>query len=223
MLALPGAAYVYQGEELGLPEVEDLPDEVLQDPIFLRSGGTDPGRDGCRVPLPWSRRRSRRSASARRARPRRPGCRSPTRGAPPARSSRNAPRLDALALPGRAADPRRRAGLGDGPLRWLDAPPDVLAFARDDTFANITNLGTASAPLPPHREVLVGGVNDDGTSLRTPRPGCGCPDARQHLADAAAWNLALGPGRHQAQRQPAAPPDRRAVAQVGGCDRPVLS
>ena len=53
-MALPGGLYVYQGEELGLPEVEDLPDELLQDPIFTRSGGTDRGRDGCRVPLPWS-------------------------------------------------------------------------------------------------------------------------------------------------------------------------
>jgi alpha-glucosidase len=53
-LALPGAVYIYQGEELGLPEVEDLPDDVLQDPMFFRSGGADPGRDGCRVPLPWA-------------------------------------------------------------------------------------------------------------------------------------------------------------------------
>ena len=53
-LALPGSAYLYQGEELGLPEVDDLPDEVLQDPVFSRTGGRVRGRDGCRVPLPWS-------------------------------------------------------------------------------------------------------------------------------------------------------------------------
>jgi alpha-glucosidase len=52
--ALPGCLYVYQGDELGLPEVEDLPLERLQDPMYFRSGGVDPGRDGCRVPLPWS-------------------------------------------------------------------------------------------------------------------------------------------------------------------------
>ncbi|MGN9807877.1 glycoside hydrolase family 13 protein [Micromonospora sp. BQ11] len=51
MLALPGCAYLYQGEELGLPEVLDLPDEVRQDPQFLRTGES---RDGCRVPIPWS-------------------------------------------------------------------------------------------------------------------------------------------------------------------------
>ncbi|MEW2376420.1 glycoside hydrolase family 13 protein [Micromonospora sp. NPDC047812] len=51
MLALPGCAYIYQGEELGLPEVLDLPDELRQDPAFLRTGES---RDGCRVPIPWS-------------------------------------------------------------------------------------------------------------------------------------------------------------------------
>lgn len=53
-LALPGGVYVYEGEELGLWEVEEIPDELRQDPVFWRSERTDPGRDGCRVPLPWS-------------------------------------------------------------------------------------------------------------------------------------------------------------------------
>ncbi|MFE7427205.1 glycoside hydrolase family 13 protein [Streptomyces sp. NPDC057545] len=55
MLALPGSAYVYQGEELGLPDVTDLPDEVRQDPSFFRAEGQDGFRDGCRVPIPWTR------------------------------------------------------------------------------------------------------------------------------------------------------------------------
>ena len=54
MLALPGGVYLYQGEELGLAEVEDIPDDQLQDPIWERSGHKERGRDGCRVPLPWS-------------------------------------------------------------------------------------------------------------------------------------------------------------------------
>jgi alpha-glucosidase len=54
MLALPGSTYLYQGEELGLPEVQDLPDDARQDPMWERSGHTDYGRDGCRVPLPWT-------------------------------------------------------------------------------------------------------------------------------------------------------------------------
>lgn len=53
-LALPGTAYIYQGEELGLGEVEDLPEDALQDPTWERTGHKVRGRDGCRVPLPWS-------------------------------------------------------------------------------------------------------------------------------------------------------------------------
>ncbi|GAA4163794.1 glycoside hydrolase family 13 protein [Gryllotalpicola daejeonensis] len=53
MLSLPGSAYLYQGEELGLPEIVDLPDEVRQDPTWFRTGGERYGRDGCRVPIPW--------------------------------------------------------------------------------------------------------------------------------------------------------------------------
>ncbi len=53
MLGLPGGAYLYQGEELGLPEATDLPDEVRQDPTFHRTHGAQTGRDGCRVPMPW--------------------------------------------------------------------------------------------------------------------------------------------------------------------------
>lgn len=56
MLALPGGTYLYQGEELGLPEHTTLPDEVRQDPTYHRTLGTDEfqrGRDGCRIPMPW--------------------------------------------------------------------------------------------------------------------------------------------------------------------------
>ncbi|MGI9085956.1 MAG: glycoside hydrolase family 13 protein [Aeromicrobium sp.] len=53
MLALPGSAYLYQGEELGLPEATRLPDDVREDPTWERSGHTERGRDGCRVPMPW--------------------------------------------------------------------------------------------------------------------------------------------------------------------------
>jgi alpha-glucosidase len=56
LLALPGAAFLYEGQELGLEEVE-LPDKARHDPIFFRSGGLRVGRDGCRVPIPWSRER----------------------------------------------------------------------------------------------------------------------------------------------------------------------
>ncbi|KQX08277.1 MULTISPECIES: glycoside hydrolase family 13 protein [unclassified Leifsonia] len=55
MLGLPGSAYIYQGEELGLHEVADIPAAERQDPAFFRNPGVDIGRDGCRVPLPWTR------------------------------------------------------------------------------------------------------------------------------------------------------------------------
>ena len=80
MLALPGCTYLYQGEELGLPEVLDLPDELRQDPSFLRTGES---RDGCRVPHPVGRRRCRRTASGRPAATS-PGCR-------PRRAGRGSP------------------------------------------------------------------------------------------------------------------------------------
>ncbi|MDR2895893.1 MAG: glycoside hydrolase family 13 protein [Propionibacteriaceae bacterium] len=54
LMGLPGSLYLYQGEELGLPEVTDLPDAARQDPIFFRDRGFNVGRDGCRVPLPWT-------------------------------------------------------------------------------------------------------------------------------------------------------------------------
>jgi alpha-glucosidase len=60
LLALPGPVFLYQGQELGLEEV-DLPDEVRQDPIFHRTRGERKGRDGCRVPIPWQRRLPARS------------------------------------------------------------------------------------------------------------------------------------------------------------------
>ena len=53
MLALPGSSYLYQGEELGLPEVIHLPDDARQDPTWFRTAGERYGRDGCRVPIPW--------------------------------------------------------------------------------------------------------------------------------------------------------------------------
>ncbi|MEY4024265.1 MAG: hypothetical protein RLZ23_1226, partial [Actinomycetota bacterium] len=54
-LALPGCTYIYQGEELALGEVLDIPESEIQDPQFLRNHKVDKGRDGCRVPLPWTR------------------------------------------------------------------------------------------------------------------------------------------------------------------------
>ncbi|WP_037906365.1 glycoside hydrolase family 13 protein [Actinacidiphila yeochonensis] len=166
-LALPGSVYLYQGEELGLPEAEDIPTDRLQDPMYLRSGGTNPGRDGCRVPLPWAGD-------------------VPPFGFGPAGSAE--PWLPqpadwaARTAEAQAADPdsmlslyraavRLRAaepGLGDGPMDWLDTPPEVLAFRRAGGFACVANLAADPAELPPHAELLLasGPLAEDG---RLPR------------------------------------------------------
>ena len=153
--ALPGALYVYQGEELGLDEVQDLPHEELTDPMYLRSGGVDPGRDGCRVPLPWSG-----------ATP--PFGFSPD-GAGAAPWLSQPARWAALTVEAQDADPgsmlslyrallrlrRLEPDLEAGAFRWLDAPDGVLAFARGERFVSVTNLSPVPVDLPSHGEVLL--------------------------------------------------------------------
>jgi len=109
--ALPGSVHLYQGEELGLWEVEDIPDERRQDSIWHRTGGADPGRDGCRAPLPWAGPEPR---SATRPRRLRPALAAPAQGVARA-DRRDAGRrsgLDARAVPCRAAAPPRRTRPG---------------------------------------------------------------------------------------------------------------
>jgi alpha-glucosidase len=138
-LALPGGAYLYQGEELGLPEVEDLPDDVLQDPTWERSGHTARGRDGCRVPLPWSGDRPPFGFTADGVRPwlPQPGSwRALTMAA-----QRDDP-ASTLSLY-RAALRLRRSlpGLADDePLTWCDLGDGVLAFDRGSRFRCVVNL-----------------------------------------------------------------------------------
>jgi alpha-glucosidase len=162
-LALPGAAYIYQGEELGLPEIEDLPNEVLQDPMFFRSGGADPGRDGCRVPLPWAGDEPPFgfSASVEAGQPWLP---QPTAWrAYTAELQEQLP--DSMLTLYRQALRIRRANpeLGDGPLLWLDAPEEVLAFARGRRFGCVLNLSSIPVVLQSHERVLLAsGAVDDG-------------------------------------------------------------
>jgi alpha-glucosidase len=153
-LSLPGAVYIYQGEELGLSEVEDLPDEVRQDPVFARTSGADIGRDGCRVPLPWSGDAPPFGFNAAGTAPWLPQ--------PSSWSSstveREADDPDSmLALYRRALALRRgQPALGDGPLTWLAGQPDgVLAFSRGADFACVVNLSAAPIALPEHREILL--------------------------------------------------------------------
>ncbi len=163
LLALPGSAYVYQGEELGLPEVDDIPDSARQDPTFFRTGGKVVGRDGCRVPLPWSAGGSSFGFSVTdrdfTAAP--PWLPQPPGWGRYSVQTESGDRDSFLELY-RAALRIRRAhpalGLGaDGStaMRWLAAPDDALFFARDPGFLFAANLGPAPVPLPPHTEILL--------------------------------------------------------------------
>ncbi|WP_205829000.1 glycoside hydrolase family 13 protein [Microbacterium sp. B19(2022)] len=154
--ALPGSLYIYQGDELGLPEVE-LPLDAIEDPMHFRSGGVDPGRDGCRVPLPWA------------------GTVTPYGfGGTPW-----LPQPDdwvTLTVEAQDADPSStlnlyraaialRAQIADftgSDLEWLELGADVLAFRRGDGTVSITNLGAVPVPLPAHHEVLLASAPLDG-------------------------------------------------------------
>jgi len=158
-LALPGSAYIYQGEELGLPEVTDIPAKDRRDPRFLRSDGTVPGRDGCRVPIPWSRSGiglgfSRTGSGASPAPPWLP---QPADWGGYSVEAQLGDPASFLALYRAALRLRREhPALGFGTLRWLHEPGgQSLSFARDPGFIFAANFGDTPVPLPPHREILL--------------------------------------------------------------------
>ena len=142
LLALPGSVYLYQGEELGLLEVADLPVHALQDPIWLRDGGARKGRDGCRVPMPW------------------------TTEAPSFGFTTGTPHLpmpawfSSFAAAGQQGTPgsmlelyrtallmRRTLQTSEG-ISWNEGADDVLSFTRDNGWTSITNFGDNAVDLP---------------------------------------------------------------------------
>ncbi|WP_029287995.1 glycoside hydrolase family 13 protein [Cellulomonas sp. HZM] len=161
MLGLPGSAYLYQGEELGLPDHTDLPDDLRQDPAYFRTGGAERGRDGCRVPLPWE-------AGA-------PGLGFSPAGLTwlPQPASWTAYAADVQrGVPGstyetyRAALVTRRADrLGTGGLTWDHTfGDDVIAFRNRDVLV-VANLGSLPVALPEGAAVLLSSADlpGDGT------------------------------------------------------------
>ena len=147
-LALPGGAYVYQGEELGLPEVEDLPEAVLQDPTWERSGHRDRGRDGCRVPVPWSGERAPYGFSpADAGEP--PWLPQPEDWAPLTAHAQAGDPTSMLELYRSALRIRRaESSFGDGELTWLDLPEGALGFRRGDDLVCVVNLSADPVELP---------------------------------------------------------------------------
>ncbi|MFE5868733.1 glycoside hydrolase family 13 protein [Streptomyces roseifaciens] len=169
MLALPGSAYVYQGEELGLPEVVDLPDEVRQDPAFFRGDGQDGTRDGCRVPIPWS------------------GADAPYGFGPGGSWLPQPEQWAELSVAAQSGDPRstlelyRSAlalrhelpGLGDGEMTWLEAPEGVLAFARPGLVCTLnTRDEEVGMPVPGRPVLATAALEFTGGTVRIPSDSC---------------------------------------------------
>lgn len=144
MLALPGSAYIYQGEELGLPEVADLPPDALQDPVWQRTGHTVKGRDGCRVPLPWSRHGTSYGF----------GSNGSWLPQPPVFAGLSAQAQDGI--PGSTLEMyreairlRRRLQTDDRDIEWLELDdPDLLHFRRSNGWECLINFGSTSRALP---------------------------------------------------------------------------
>lgn len=167
--ALPGCLYLYQGDELGLPEYEELPREAIQDPMHYRSEGIDPGRDGCRVPLPWTTQPEADFGFS--ATTRLPADTPDERAGAilVARSWLPQPAWwGEYAVDRQAADPasmlrlyqaalairRAEPDLRHGDLAWWDLGPDILAFTRGG-IACVVNLGDRPIRVPATAEPLL--------------------------------------------------------------------
>jgi alpha-glucosidase len=159
-LALPGAVYLYNGDELGLPNVDDLPEDVLQDPVWERSGHTERGRDGCRVPVPWSGTEPPYGFSSQ------PDTWLPMpagwgdlTAAAQASDPASIQSLYRTALTLRSSS---AAVTGDS-LDWLPAPDGCLAFRRPGGLVCLLNLSGAPVPLPEGQVVLASAEVGDGS------------------------------------------------------------
>ncbi|GAA0696638.1 glycoside hydrolase family 13 protein [Streptomyces malaysiensis subsp. malaysiensis] len=159
-LALPGAVYVYQGEELGLPEA-DIPRDRIEDPMHFRSGGTDPGRDGCRVPLPWVAEAPYAGFGSREE----PWLPQPADWPAYAAGLQAEDPGSMLSLYREAIRIRRTTpGFGDGALTWLPSAEGVLAFARTEGLVCMVNLAETPAELHGDSRLLLssGPLDDHG-------------------------------------------------------------
>jgi len=166
MLALPGSAYIYQGEELGLPEVIDLPGDARQDPTWFRTEGERYGRDGCRVPIPWNADAPAYGFSH----TGQSWLPQPTEWARFARDVQVDDPASTLSLYRTLLAERRSHDLGAGSLEWLDGyGDDVLAFRNGDVTV-ISNIGQTPVELPAAElivasEPVTGGILPPDTTV----------------------------------------------------------
>lgn len=144
-LALPGTAYVYQGEELALEEIEDVPDDLRQDPTWVQSGFTDVGRDGCRIPLPWKETDVPYGFAAD------PGATTwlpqPDHWAEHSVEAQERDAESTLNLYREALKLRPSLWRDAGDLKWLTAPDGVIAFERGAAQCWV-NTGSTQVDLP---------------------------------------------------------------------------
>jgi alpha-glucosidase len=148
MLALPGSVYLYQGEELGLPEVHDLPLEVLDDPVWERSGHRHKGRDGCRVPVPWTEEGPGYGFCDRE-----PWLPQPDDWGELSVEAQSGVEGSTLELYRKALELRRGHVVGESAFSWLDMGREVLAFNRG-SLTCVVNFGDTSVDMP-DGEVLI--------------------------------------------------------------------
>jgi alpha-glucosidase len=155
-LALPGCTYIYQGEELGLPQVRDIPREAWQDPLALRGGPSIlESRDGCRVPLPWIHDAPFFGFSTSAAHLPQPEWFREYAADVESQDDDSTLRLyrDALKV--------RRELTEAGPLTWEDFGPGVIAFRRGARWMSITNFGDTPLELPAGHVALTSRPFDD--------------------------------------------------------------
>ena len=157
-LSLPGSAYIYQGEELGLWENEAIPVEQMQDPMYARRGHT---RDGARVPLPWSGDEPPFGFSAEST-----WLPQPREWKDRTVQAQTGDPSSMLELYRSAISLRHReSGLRSPIMRWIAAEPGVLAYTRGPEFACVVNLSAGSVPLPEHHSCLLASGPLDGVLL----------------------------------------------------------
>ncbi|MCB9411890.1 MAG: glycoside hydrolase family 13 protein [Actinobacteria bacterium] len=163
MCALPGTVYLYNGQELGLPNVDDLPEAVLQDPVWERSGHTERGRDGCRVPMPWSGDEPPYGFSTNRQ----TWLPMPQGWGHYTVENEDADAESMLMLYRRALSLRAiHPGLGRGAIRWLEAADAVLALevaSELEPVVVVVNTGGTPAPLPAEIPVGITILSSDPT------------------------------------------------------------
>ena len=160
MLALPGSSYLYQGEELGLPEVIHLPDDARQDPTWFRTDGERYGRDGCRVPIPWEADAPNYGFGPDGD----PWLPQPAQWAELARDRQRGVEGSTLSLYQDALRLRREHDLGAGSLEWLPGFPEPIVALRNGDVVVVANTGSEPVELPAGELLLASGPLD-GRSL----------------------------------------------------------